>query len=263
MIEPSGLLNKKVLVPRGTKQAKSFSQLVEKHGGIPVEIPLIAFRPMEKNSQIVETLNHLPTYEWIIFTSKVTVETFFSFINIEELKCFPKIAVIGKKLEEALLEKGFKVDFVPSAYVAEVFAEEFLPFIAEGTKVLLPKGNLAREYIASTLNQHGAHVDEIIIYETFMPEESCGKLANMLRENELDILLFTSPSTVDHLLSVVHEYHLEEHLSRCVFGCIGPVTEKKLIEYGLPVHASPEIYTVKDMIKSTIDFLDKSNLEVK
>ncbi len=257
MIESTPLVGKKVLVPRGKDQAKSFSMIVEQYGGIPVEIPLIAFRPIEKNQRLQNCLKALDTYDWIIFTSNVTVETFFSFYH-GDAAAVPKIAVIGRKTADGLKEKGLQAEFVPSAYVAEVFVKEFLPFIESGSRVLLPKGNLAREYIATELTEGGAHVDEVVIYETYLPEDSRVKLAQMLAENEIDILTFTSPSTVDHLMSVVKEYGLEEHLKECLIACIGPVSEKKLYSYGLPVHVSPKEYTVKEMIKSTIAYLEKS-----
>jgi uroporphyrinogen-III synthase len=257
MLTPCALNNKKVLVPRGTGQARSFSQLIGRYGGIPVEIPLIAFRPIATNQQLQAALERIDTYDWIIFTSNVTVETFFSFMNTEKIESFPRIAVIGKKTEEVLLERGLKSEFVPSAYVAEVFVEEFLPHVASGSRVLIPKGNLAREYISSALIKNGAAVDEMVIYETYMPEESKVKLVSMLEADELDILTFTSPSTVDHFMTIVTEYNLQSHLEHCVFTCIGPVSEKRLRYYGLPVHASPEEYTVKEMIKSTIEYLEK------
>ncbi|MFJ7727127.1 uroporphyrinogen-III synthase [Neobacillus sp. NPDC097160] len=258
MIKSLPLLDKKVLVPRGKDQAKSFSDLVERYGGTPVEIPLIAFRPIEKNQRLQDCLKALDTYDWIIFTSNVTVETFFSFFDGGAAR-LPRIAVIGKKTDEVLHCRGLHADFVPSAYVAESFVEEFLPLIDRGTRVLLPKGNLAREYIASALTEAGAVVDEVVIYETYMPEESRVKLFQMLADHQLDILTFTSPSTVDHLMDVVRENGLVQQLRHCVIGCIGPITEKKLHDYGLAVHASPEEYTVKEMMKSLIAFLEKTS----
>jgi uroporphyrinogen-III synthase len=258
MIQSLPLLDKKVLVPRGENQAKSFSQLVERYGGIPIEIPLIAFRPIERNQRLHDALMALDTYDWIIFTSNVTIETFFPFLKKEAGAgaAFPKIAVIGKKTAEVLKEMGMSPEFVPSAYVAETFVEEFIPYIKKGSRVLLPKGNLAREYIASSLKEAGAQVDEVVIYETYMPEESRVKLANMLADRQLDILTFTSPSTVDHLMDVVKEYGLDEQLKECIIACIGPVSKKKLVSYGLTVHVSPKEYTVKEMINSTIAYLD-------
>jgi uroporphyrinogen-III synthase len=257
MIKSLPLLEKKVLVPRGEKHAKTFSELVSMYGGIPIEIPLIAFRPIENNQELQNALTMMDTYDWIIFTSNVTVETFFSFIKKDDLRNFPQVAVIGKKTAETLKEMGVSPDFVPSSYVAESFVVEFVPFIQSGTRVWIPKGNLAREYIASKLTDCGAMVDETVIYETYMPEESRTKLRNILQKRQLDILLFTSPSTVDHFMTVVRDYGLERDISECTIGCIGPVTEKKLLEYGLPVHASPKEYTVKEMINSTIAYLEQ------
>ncbi|MDR7001461.1 uroporphyrinogen-III synthase [Neobacillus niacini] len=258
MLKSSPLLDKKVLVPRGENQAKSFSQLVETYGGIPVEIPLIAFQPIESNQRLQECLEALDTYDWIIFTSNVTVETFFSFLPVK--RSLPKIAVIGKKTAEGLAARGLRAEFVPTAFVAEKFVEEFLPVIHPGVKVLIPKGNLAREYIAASLSNAGALVDEVVIYETYMPEVNRTKLAKILSEKQLDILLFTSPSTVDNFMSVVNDFGLRSNLTGCIIGCIGPVTEKKLLSYGLTVHVSPVEYTVQEMINKTILFLEREEL---
>lgn len=257
MIESAPLLGKRVLIPRGKDQAKSFSQLIEMYGGIPIEIPLLAFRPVLNSLRLKACLDALAAYDWIIFTSNVTVETFFSFFKLEEKDRLPKIAVIGKKTAEVLTNKGLHPEFVPTIYVAEAFVDEFSPYIHPGTRVLIPKGNLAREQIASSLSNLGASVDEVVIYETYMPNESRGKLGRMMMEKQLDILMFTSPSTVDNFMEVVQEYRLEGKVRDCIISCIGPVTEKKLREYGLPVHASPEEYTVKEMIKSTIAFYEQ------
>jgi uroporphyrinogen-III synthase len=257
MSDSSPLLDQRVLVPRGKDQAKSFSKLVERYGGIPVEIPLIAFRPIAKNRRLEDCLAALDTYDWIIFTSNVTVETFFSVFD-QEVSTLPKIAVIGKKTAEVLQAKGIQVSFVPSVYVAEAFVEEFLLMVDPHAKVLLPKGNLAREHIAASLSEAGTKVDEVVIYETYLPEESRLKLAQLLSNHELDILTFTSSSTVDHFMEVVREFGLEMQLKNCIIGCIGPITEKKLLEYGLAVHASPKEYTVKDMIKSIMVYLENN-----
>ncbi|MCM3568376.1 uroporphyrinogen-III synthase [Neobacillus mesonae] len=254
------LNHKRVLVPRGKGQAESYSELVEEYDGVPIKIPLIAFRPIENNQLFAKCLKKLNTYDWLIFTSNVTVETFFSLADSAVKVDLPKIAVIGKRTEAVLKEKGVSAVFVPSAYVAETFVKEFLPLVSTGIRVLLPKGNLARDYIAASLTKAGAVVDEVIIYENYLPDDSRESLASALENQRLDILTFTSPSTVDHLMAVVRENQLQEKLQGLVIGCIGPVTEKRLQEYGLPIHASPKVYTVKEMLKSLALFLTKKQV---
>jgi uroporphyrinogen-III synthase len=257
MIKSLGLKDKRVLVPRGKKEAKSFSRLLEGFGGIPVEIPLLAFRPVKIDQKLEHLLKMLDTYDWMILTSKVAVETLLTFLGQGKPSTLPKIAVIGKKTEEALQANGLSAEFLPSKFVAETFVEEFLPYIQRGMKVFIPKGNLARDYIAESLREAGAIVDEAIVYENYMSEESRKALRNMLAENQLDILMFTSSSTVDHFMDVVREYHLEKQIQDCLIGCIGPITEKKLQSYGLTVHASPKVYTVEEMINSMNSYLEE------
>lgn len=253
MIPSLPLQNKTVMIPRGKAHANSFSELVAKFGGIPVEIPLIAFKPVAATEELHEMMNNLHTYDWIIFTSNVTVETFYSLMNTPVP--FPKVAVIGDKTRQVLENMGVKVDFTPGHYVAEDFVEEFHSHIREGSRVLIPKGNLARDYIAATLRKHGAIVDEVVIYETYLPDDSRDKLIQMLRNRRLDILTFTSPSTIDHFMEIVEAHMLQKELDQCIVACIGPVSMRKAEEWGLAVHAVPEKYTVEEMLKSIIEYL--------
>ena len=247
------LQDKTVMIPRGKAHAKSFSELVAKFGGIPVEIPLIAFRPAAATVNLDDLIYHLHTYDWIIFTSNVTVETFFSFIK-KPVK-LPKIAVIGDKTRQVLEDRGITVEFTPGHYVAEEFVEEFHSHLRKGTRILIPKGNLARDYIASSLKKHGASVDEAVIYETYMPDDSRDKLIQMLSSGSLDILTFTSPSTIDHFMEIVERHQLHEQLRHCIVACIGPVSLRKAEDWGLTVHAVPEKYTVEEMLNSIIEYL--------
>ena len=250
------LRGKNILVPRSKGQAESFSHLVEKYGGNPVEIPLLAFRPTS-SPEIQTIITQIHTYDWIIFTSSITVETFLTFLRPSGGQQLPKIAAIGKKTESFLVTKGLQVDFTPEEFVAEGFVEEFRAYVKKGMKVLIPKGNLARDYIASQLAKYGADVDETIIYETYFPEASKEIIKDKLTHSQLDILTFTSPSTIDHLMAVVKEYDLDDNVKECIIGCIGPVTKERIESYGLKVHIAPDVYTVHHMIKSTIDYLEK------
>ena len=121
---------------------------------------------------------------------------------------------------------------------------------------MLPKGNLARGLIGQTLRDKGAVVDEVVIYETFFPEESKEKLLQLLQEKQLDILPFTSPSSIEHFMSVVNEYNLHEHIRHTIVAAIGPISKKKCEEVGLEVHVMPEVYTTKDMLIAIMNYIN-------
>jgi uroporphyrinogen-III synthase len=259
-MSPSSLNGMRVLVPRGKKNAKSFSSIVEGYGGVPIEVPLLDFRPVENGKLFDPILNSLDTYDWLVFTSDVTVETFFSLLG-NRLYTLPKIAAIGEKTEQALLKKEVPVHFKPYEYVAEGFVKEFSPIIEKGEKILIPKGNLARDYIAQYFKEKGHVVDEAIIYETYFPKESKAKLIQLLKEKSLDVLPFTSPSTIDHFMSVLNEYELHESIEHSIVAAIGPVSKKKCEEWGLTVHVMPEVYTSNEMIKAVATYLNSSYIK--
>jgi uroporphyrinogen-III synthase len=242
------LSGKRVLVPRGKDQAEPFSRLIRSYGGIPVEVPLLAFRPAAQTEEILHAVQGLATYDWIIFTSKTALETFLSLTG--KNAAFPKVAAIGTKTERAAVECGLTVHFTPAEFAAEGFVEEFLPCVEKGMKVLIPKGNKARSYIADQLRKAGAEPQEIIIYETGFPEESGKKLAGMLESGSLDVLAFTSPSTVEHFMRIVRQSGTEKNIHGCVVSCIGPVTQKRAEELGLDVQAVPAEYTIEEMVRS-------------
>jgi uroporphyrinogen-III synthase len=256
MSQAAPLLGKTVLVPRGKNEAKYFSSLVEKYGGVPLEIPLLAFRPKQLSNEIQEMINRVHTYDWVIFTSNVTVETFLSLYNFQPTP-FPQIAVIGMRTAEVLRAKGFEIHFIPDEYVAEGFVREFSSLVRKGMKVLIPKGNLARDYIGESLTKAGAYVDEIIIYETYLPEKSKKQLYEVIIHNELDILTFTSPSTVDHFMDVIEENGLRRNIDHLIISCIGPVTKDRIESYGLVVDVIPKTYTVEDMLKDVILYVNR------
>ncbi|MDE3839797.1 uroporphyrinogen-III synthase [Bacillus methanolicus] len=251
------LRGKSVLIPRGKNHSKSFAELVRDYGGIPVEIPLIAFRPVSETEAIREILRNLDTYDWIIFTSSVTVDIFFSFLG--DGKIVSKIAVIGEKTEQTLNEKGYKADFRPSEYVAERFVNEFLPYVMKGLRILLPKGSLARDYIASSLQERGAYVEEVVIYETYFPETSRTQLVDIIQDGKLDILTFTSSSTVSHFMKIVQENNSFEKIKDCIVACIGPVTAEKASSLGLKVDVVPKIFTIEEMVKGIVKYIEINN----
>lgn len=260
MSSVSPLKGMTVLVPRGKNQAQAFSKMIKSYGGIPVEIPLIAFVPLRNSGSFSEARKRIQSYDWLIFTSKTAVEAFID-QDFPGNKPFPKIAVIGEKTKKCLLDKGFNVDFTPGEYVAEGFVEDFLPYIDKGMKILIPKGSLARDYIAASLSEKGAEVDEIIVYETIFPKESISLLKKQLSGKGIDILTFTSPSTVDHLMEAVKELGYHDDIKNCLVGCIGPVTKERAEVHGFNVHAVPEVYTVHSMLKSIIDYLEENRRE--
>jgi len=120
------LMGKRVLVPRATHQAGKLSSLLSQEGAEVVELPAIAIHPLPHNLQPL--LSHLPTFNWLIFTSPNGVETFFSWLisqgkDARYLQGI-KIGSIGPGTAKALQNYGIIPDIVPREYSTEGLIEE-------------------------------------------------------------------------------------------------------------------------------------------
>ncbi|WP_175990856.1 uroporphyrinogen-III synthase [Bacillus sp. Marseille-Q1617] len=251
----------KVLITRGKEGAKDLSSLIEGNGGVPVVIPLLDFKSYD-DPRGTSLLSSIHNYEWIIFTSKNGVSFFLDQLekhNIKSSSLSAKFAAVGTKTERYCENRGLPVSFVPEDFTGDDFVQPFITKGKPGGKVLIPKGNLARDVIAKELNASGIHCDEWIVYETILPQESIGNLKEVISEGSVDILTFTSSSTVHHFMKVIERYSLHAYIRNLPAACIGPLTKKTAEEYGFHVKICPNTYTVDDMVAEIIQYAAAAN----
>ncbi|MED1265144.1 uroporphyrinogen-III synthase [Bacillus mycoides] len=242
----NALAGKTVLITRAQHQAKQMSVAVKERSGIPLEIPLLR---MEGTShrQIQHIAGQLHSYDWVIFTSKNGVAFFLDSLR-KKLPGPIKIAAVGVKTKLELEKRGYQVDFVPTAFVAETFAEEFLKELSGNERILFPKGNLARDVIPVKLREFGVFLDELIVYGTKVNVEKKQELITALKLGEVNIITFTSPSTVDSFVRLLEGTNWREWTKKCTIACIGPITEKEANLY-FPHVIVPKEYTVGALLQ--------------
>lgn len=242
----NALAGKTVLITRAQHQAKQMSVAVKERSGIPLEIPLLR---MEGTShrQIQHIAGQLHSYDWVIFTSKNSVAFFLDSLR-KKLPGPIKIAAVGVKTKLELEKRGYQVEFVPTAFVAETFAEEFLKELSGNERILFPKGNLARDVIPVKLREFGVFLDELIVYGTKVNVEKKQELITALKLGEVNIITFTSPSTVDSFVRLLEGTNWREWTKKCTIACIGPITEKEANLY-FPHVIVPKEYTVEALLQ--------------
>lgn len=240
------LAGKTVLVTRAQHQAKQMSAAVKKEGGIPVEIPLLR---MEGASQqtFQSVSQQLNVYDWIIFTSKNGVSFFLDSLG-KNMPSTVQIAAVGVKTKRELEKRGYQVHFVPTAFVAETFAEEFVKKLTGKERMLFPRGNLARDVIPNKLRELGVLLEELVVYETKSNYVKRLELIEALESGKIDIVTFTSPSTVVSFVELLKGTNWREWIKKCTIACIGPITEQEAKRYFADVIV-PEEYTVESLIQ--------------
>jgi len=258
--EQRPLFGKRIVVTRAREQASGFRARLSELGAVCIEFPTIQVMPPKSWDALDRAMTRLERYKWILFTSVNGVKYFFKRLeelgfDVRELKDV-KIGAIGPKTAEAVKKKGFSPDLVPSEYRAEAVVEAFKQWDVNGTRILLPRATKAREILPVELAKMGASVDEVPAYQTVRPEHNKGLVMEMLEKGEIDMVTFTSSSTVTNFVDMFHEQrqHLKEWMARVAVACIGPITAKTAKEKGLTVSLIPEEYTIETLTNAIVHY---------
>jgi uroporphyrinogen-III synthase len=273
------LQGKRILVTRTREQASSFSERLRKLGARPIEFPVIRIVPPLDWQPLDDALRHLcgatfAYYDWLIFTSVNGVESVFARLNefglVLPIASIMRVATIGPATADALARYGVHTDLVPDEYIAEGVAAALIEDAQRrgeslaGKRILLPRASVARDVLVTELQAAGALVDEVAAYRTLPvgSDDAQGReVARMLRDGELDILTFTSSSTVRNFIqwlvsaapgmaAKLRENAAGENLP--VIACIGPVTAQTVRELGLHPHIEATTFTIDGLIEAIV-----------
>lgn len=258
------LAGKRVLVTRSQEQAGELAAFIKARGGEPVEFPVIRLQRPERPEDVRhldDALNRIGDFDWIVFTSVNGVDYTLSRMRElrQDLRAMhrAKLAAVGPKTQEALLERGLVADLVPHReFQAEVLLEVLLQFVQTGEQVLLPQGDLSRTVLADGLRAFGADVTAVKPYENVLSVTGGEYALEQLRMGVIDAVTFTSSSTVTNLLEALRrlgEVNPAELLNRTALVCIGPITAQTAAAAGLRIRAMANQSTVPSLVDALCD----------
>ncbi|NLL30059.1 MAG: uroporphyrinogen-III synthase, partial [Clostridiales bacterium] len=158
---------------------------------------------------------------------------------------------IGKGTRKALEERGVRSFIMGKDFLAEGLFEELKPHLTEGEKVLIPCSSLSREYLKEEIEKLGLYVDKIHTYNTI-----CGEVKNKRVFEEVDFVLYTSPSTVNNMINM---FSVEEIKSKFSIA-IGPQTYKALKEKSIEAHVCKE-HSEEGFLKEIIEIYNNYKKE--
>jgi len=238
MPETRPLAAKRVVVTRAAAQGAALMDKLRDAGAIPFAAPAIRILPPDDPQPLHDAVRELATFDWLVFTSANAVRAFVAARepHAAEWPARARAAAVGNATSRALETAGIAVHFQPSTASAEALGRE-LP-VADGARVLWPRGDLADMNLAESLAARGALVTAPIAYRTVADVGLLG-IVDALRDRRVDAITFTSPTTVRHVVQGLAGGGVR--LDRLVDGtrplivCIGPVSAAAAHGCGLPV----------------------------
>ena len=257
--EKRPLFGKRIVVTRTREQASELMAGLEENGANCLEYSTIKIEAVDSYEELDEELERIQEYHWILFTSLHGVRYFFDRLYGKGLDTRslngPGIAAVGKATADLLLKYGVRADLLPTVFTGEGLAETLLDQGVEGRNILIPRAEKAREILPETLRGAGAQVTVIPVYKNVAPEGKRVQLRDELEAGKVDMVTFTSSSTVRNFLGMVDaedSSDLKRLMHNVVIAAIGPITAKTVTDNGLKVDIQPESYTIPDMVQEIV-----------
>ena len=247
------LFGKRILVTRARAQASEFADLLEENGAQVVQCPTIKIHPVDVDTAYVRSTHE---YDWIIFTSINAVEIFYERLreNGKDARAFGgcKICAVGPKTVDALNRIGINPDFVPSHSRGSVIAAEIED--VNGKKILLPRAKIATDDLPNGLRERGGLVDDVPLYDTVKVSEGSHETIEAdLLNGRIDIVTFTSSSTVTNFLEMFPARTPTVLLANVKVAVIGPTTQKTAVEYGVRVDVVAKDASVESLVEAIVE----------
>ncbi len=259
--EDRPLLGKRIVVTRAREQASEMVKMLADLGADCLECPTIKIVPPQDQTQLVQAIHSLDTYDWLVFTSVNGVTYFFErlFACGKDVRALNNLrtAAIGPATAKRLLDFGLTSDIVPQTYRAESVVEAFSNENIKGKKILLPRAKEARPVLPLELSAMGAKVDEVTAYHTIREPEKADLLINGLEEKTIDLITFTSSSTVKNFKALLPAEKFNQLIDGVTVASIGPITSETAGELGFEVDITAEEFTISGLCEAILRYYKK------
>jgi uroporphyrinogen III methyltransferase/synthase len=244
------LFGKRILVTRARRQASVLSRLLSEHGAQAIELPAIDIQPIPNTNGLDRAISNLAQYQWVLFTSVNGVEAFFQRLHSQKLDSRAlhnlRIGSIGPATAKALETRGIAVDYLPEVYTSQGFITGLKDWDISGQRFLLPRADIADKELTQGIGQLGAEAHDVAIYQTVAATDTLSQAKEMLISGEIDIITFTSSSTVSNLMAVFEGK--TAMVNNTKVACIGPKTTDTAIRAGLKADIVAKEHTIPGLV---------------
>ncbi len=249
------LAGRRIVVTRAERQSGGLRERLERQGAEVLLLPTIESVAPESYEPLDHALRDAKRFAWLVVTSANAVRVIGERLDALQLTAQSlthlHCAAVGPSTAEALRELGLTVDVIPERYVGEALAAALTDRV-RGQRVLLVRAAVARDAVPEALAAAGAEVTIVDAYRTVIPADAMERARTIFGDESLpDAVVFTSGSTVTHLLDVLRDAGLAfPREVACV--SIGPVTSAALRDAGLAVAAEAETASLDALVTACV-----------
>ena len=225
------------MITRAKEQSGDLFQRLLALDAVPICAPLIRFAPADESGPLDVALRNLERFDWLFLTSQNALRFVLERarvlgISLTQQATAIRVAAVAPVTAAAAEKAGLQVSYISMKHQGIGLAEELGPQL-KGRRVLLPRSDKAGRELPEALRKVGAEVVDLIAYRTLETQTGDNKLPDIVRQGEMDAIVFYSPSAVHHFLDILRSEQTEMAKRKTLFVAIGPVTAAALRESGV------------------------------
>lgn len=261
--EKRPLLGKKIMVTRTREQASDLVSRLEELGVDCIEFATISLAPPDSWKAVDSAVDDLGNFDWLLFTSINAIQFFFKRLFERQLDARVlagiKVAAVGTATAAELQKYGLRADLLPTKeFTGEGLAATLIEQGLGRERFLLPRALKANEALPEILQQAGATMTIVPVYQNIRPKGREESLRQELVEESVEMVTFTSSSTFTnfiHMLNPKDDAELQRLMEGIKIASIGPVTSRAIEQRGLTVDVQPEgNYSIAAMVEAITEF---------
>lgn len=246
------LHGKCIVVTRPRARSGTLSERLRTLGAGVIEYPCIETEEITESPEITKALSDARQYSWIVLTSPAGVTAMLHALQHRgmDLRAFYgcKFAVIGSGTAAALAECGITADYMPDRFDAHHLGEGLCSLVAADERVLLLRALQGTAELTAMLTSANICYDDVGIYRTVGRNSKNDMLTQMIAQDTVDYVMFTSASTVDGFMKATPG----ADVSRFTAICIGDATAAEAKRYDMKIKTAKNA-TLEDLVKCILE----------
>ena len=232
------LFGRRIAVTRARVQASELVHRLQALGAWVLEVPTIAFAEPENWRAVDKAIAGVHAFDWLVLTSANATDRFFGRLLQQgrDMRALGKIkiATVGAATSDRVRAWHLGVDIEAVDRTSEGLIRAFKGDLSS-QRFLLPRPEKSRDVLAQGIRQRGGDVREVGVYKTVMPKCLPAEFLQHLERDAIDLIAFTSSSTVLNLMELLGEPLQQAGRERLPAACIGPITARTAVAQGFDV----------------------------
>jgi len=232
------LHGRRIVVTRDEDADGPMSSALRDLGGEPLIFPLLAEAPPRDLAPLIEAVNSLDSFDWIIFSSIRAVQALSRSSRPGRTlsSTRAKIACVGPRTAQAFAEEtGRQADVIAEQSGAQGLLDTLSTRDdVAGARVLYPRSEQALPTLSDGLRAMQCEVIDPIAYRTARGS-GFETITKLIERAHCDAVTFASPTAVQFFVEAIGVEAAAKLSQQLAFASIGPTTSSVLRQHNLRI----------------------------